>query len=90
MNHKDENKTNNNVDNLEWCDAKYNVRYGTGLKRRSIAQSKPVLQYDLQGNFIREWESTMECDRNGFCSRHVADCCNGKRKTHKGFIWRYK
>ena len=90
VNHKDENPQNNIVTNLEWCDAKYNVRYGTGIERRSKKRSKPVLQYDLNGNFIKEWKSTMECGRNGFCSQHVASCCRGERKTHKGYIWKYK
>ena len=32
----------------------------------------------------------MECERNGYNQGHVADCCRGERKTHKGFIWKYK
>lgn len=96
VNHKDENKLNNSVDNLEWCDRLYNVRYGTGIERQKkkqlndIKKSKSVLQYDLEGNFIKEWKSTMECGRNGFDHGHIADCCRGERKTHKGFIWKYK
>ena len=46
VNHKDENRLNNFFNNLEWCTYSYNINYGTGLKRRSITQSKPVLQYD--------------------------------------------
>ena len=95
INHKDENKTNNNVDNLEWCDRVYNTNYGTRNKRISEKMtngklSKPVLQYDLEGNLIREWASVMECGRNGYNQCHVAACCLGKQKTHKGFIWKYK
>ena len=86
VNHKDENKLNNNVDNLEWCTHEYNINYGTRTERCS----KPVLQYTLDGEFVREWPSTMECGRNGFNPRHVGDCCRGERKTHKGYIWRYK
>ena len=86
VNHKDENPQNNVVSNLEWCDAKYNVNYGTRTER----YSKPVLQYTLDGEFVREWPSARECGRNGFNPRHVGDCCRGERKTHKGFIWRYK
>ena len=90
VNHKDENPQNNIVSNLEWCDRLYNVRYGTGIERRSKTQSKPVLQYDLEGNFIKEWKSVTECGINGYNYGHVAECCRGERKTHKGFIWRYK
>lgn len=37
VNHKDECKTNNCVDNLEWCDAKYNINYGTGIQRHAAS-----------------------------------------------------
>ena len=95
VNHKDENKLNNNAENLEWCSAKYNSNFGTRNERIIVKNtngkcSKKVLQYDLEGNFIREWQSTKECGRNGFNQGHVAECCRGERKTHKGFIWKYK
>ena len=90
VNHKDECKTNNVVSNLEWCDRKYNHNYGTINERISQSQSKPVLQYDLNGNLIKEWKSINECGRNGFNQGDICKCCNGKRKTAKGFIWVYK
>ena len=52
--------------------------------------AKKVIQYTKSGEFVREWESIAECDRNGYNQGHVADCCQGKQKTHKGFIWKYK
>lgn len=94
VNHKDENPQNNNIENLEWCSHSYNINFGTRNKRVAAKNtngkcSKTVLQYDLEGNLIREWKSVTECGRNGYNQGHVAECCNGKRKTHKGFIWRY-
>ena len=90
VNHKDENKQNNNVENLEFCDIKYNCNFGTRTERVAEKISKIVLQYDLEGNFIKEWKSTMECDRNGYNHGHVAACCRGELKKYKGFIFKYK
>lgn len=43
VNHKDENKSNNHIDNLEWCDIKYNTNYGNGILKRAISQGKPII-----------------------------------------------
>lgn len=95
VNHKDENKLNNCVSNLEWCTNLYNHNYGTineriAAKNTNGKLSKPVLQYDLEGNFVREWKSTAECDRNGYNHGAVAACCRGELKKYKDFIWKYK
>ena len=95
VNHKDENPQNNVVSNLEWCDAKYNCNYGTRNKRISEKMtngklSKPVLQYTLDGELVKEWSSTHECGRNGYNRGNVSACCLGYLKFYKGYIWRYK
>ena len=51
--------------------------------------SKKVLQYTLDGEFVREWPSIAECERNGFNHSKICLCCQGKRKSHKGFKWCY-
>ena len=53
---------------------------------------KPVIQYDLEMNFIKEWSSAAEAANsfgNNSCG-HICDCCNGKRNIAYGYIWKYK
>ena len=91
VNHKDENPANNAADNLEWCTQKYNVNYGTCIMRRSAEISKVVLQYDKSGNFIREWPSASEVERQtGFAQNNISDCCLGKRRSAYEYVWKYK
>ena len=91
INHKDEDKTNNTVDNLEWCDDKYNANYGTRNERIAEKTRKPVLQYDLLGNFIREWPSITKVEEEtGIWQTHISKCCLGLRHTAGGYLWKYK
>ena len=92
VNHKDENPLNNVVSNLEWVSAKYNCNYGTRNERISKKKSKPVLQYTLDGELVKEWESAMQASKYGFDNSEIGKCCRNYRNymTHKGFIWRYK
>lgn len=90
INHKDENKTNNHVDNLEWCTHKYNVNYGTSIERIIKSQSIKVNQYDLNGNFIKQWMGINEAGRILSINRaNIISVCQGKRNMAGGFIWRY-
>ena len=82
INHKNKIRTDNNIDNLEWCSQKYNVTY-------SLA--KKILQYDLNNVFLKEWDSAMEIQRNlKINNSNIIACCISKRKTAGGFKWKYK
>ena len=98
VNHKDDDKTNNNVSNLEWCDQSYNQKYGTA-RARAIQTcitkgyrnaEKPVIQMTLDGVVIAEYKSQSEAARQGFRKSEIHRCCHGLRKSHGGYRWEYK
>lgn len=89
INHKDENKSNNFVENLEWCDRVYNMNYGTGKNRMSLANSIPIVQIDSDGKIIKEWRSCVEAARElGLHSQNIDLCVKGKIKQIKGYMFR--
>lgn len=91
VNHKDENKKNNTVDNLEWCTYKYNSNYGTRNERISKNGGRPIVQYDLQGNFVKRWRSIAEVSRfYGVRRTTICGCCAGRQHTSCGYVWRYE
>lgn len=88
INHRDENKENNCLQNLEWCDCEYNSNYGLRNEKISNSHKKPILQYDLDGNFIREWSSATDALKE--LKGHICECLKGKQKTACNYIWKYK
>ena len=88
VNHKDFDKNNNSCSNLEWMPMGDNIRHA---KDNSIGNNKPVLQYTLDGEFVREWHSAYRAGKElGFTSELISKCCRGKQHEHKGFIWKFK
>ena len=92
VNHKDENKQNNCVSNLEFCTVKYNNIYNGRQKRIAEKLSKPVLKIDpISNEIVAEFPSIKEVERQlGYNQGNISKCCKGKRNTAGGFKWRYK
>ena len=104
INHKDKNKQNNNVKNLEWCTHEYNINYGN--RNKNAAESKfkkgnyksennprclKVAQYDLNGNLIRIWDYAKQVTEEfGWNYNTFNSHLTGKCSSkYKGFIWKY-
>ena len=90
VNHKDENKQNNCVDNLEFCTSKYNCNYGNRNTRISKNSKKQINQYDLDGNFIQSWHSIKEAsDFYNISASAIVLCLENIHNTCGGYIWKY-
>lgn len=90
VNHIDENKTNNIYSNLEWVSVKDNTNHGTAIIRRAMTQGKKVRQLLANGEFVNEFYSTGEAERQtGIDHSYISMCANGKVRTAKGYIWEY-
>ena len=91
VNHINEDKLDNSLSNLEMCTRKYNKNYGTGNYRSNKNRSKPILQFSIDGELVKEWCSMNEVARSlGICLKDLWRACNNPKATAHKYIWRYK
>ena len=90
VNHKDENRTNNSADNLEWCTHEYNSHYGACREKISKGVSRKVAQYAKTGELIKIWDSmTSASEYVGITISSISYCCKHYPKfSAGGFKWR--
>ena len=86
VNHKDENKSNNNVENLEWCDHKYNNNYGSFKSRISQKNSKSVVCLELDKKFKNQKEAANYFDLK---QSAISFCCYNPNRTSGGYHWKF-
>lgn len=95
VNHIDEDKSNNSLDNLNLLTKPQNNRWGTAIKRRAEKQtnnhnSKPIFQFTLTGELVNTYPSLNEVRRSGYDQGNICGCLKGRYKSSKGYIWKYE
>lgn len=101
INHKNEIKTDNRAENLEWCSRSYNMKYGNGVnegKKKMLKSAyflgliKPVNKYNMDGTYLCTYNSVADAARDigkpGQTSA-ISNCCKGKHKYAYGYKWKY-
>jgi hypothetical protein len=91
INHKDENKGNNKMDNLEWCTRSYNVNYGSRIEKQRKALIKPVVAYSKAYEFVKEFDSIVDASKFAKVdATNISRACRKEGRISGGYLWKYK
>lgn len=100
VSHKDSNRLNCVVENLEWCNRSYNIKYSYDNNNRrammnwrkgaSNANAKPIIQLSKESKFIKRFGCIMDAEREtGILNSSIVSCLKGHQKTAGGYKWEY-
>lgn len=90
INHIDENKINNRIENLEWATDKENANHGDRTEKSSLGRYKPVEQLSLDGELINSFDSIKSASMTtGIASQKISATAMGRQKQTHGYRWRY-
>lgn len=89
INHKNEIRNDNRVENLEWCTQSYNLAYNGNRAKKGRARMRPIIQMDLEGNEIARFNGGIEAERIlGFSRKGISRAICGTAKTAYGYKWK--
>lgn len=93
IDHINTDKTDNRVENLRWCTHTENMNNPFTKEKYNGSNhhlSKSVLQFSINGDFIRKWDCVMDIKRElNYNNSNIGSCCIGRKKSSNGFKWKY-